>query len=519
MSALSLRSSTLDKALHGWVEGTIPPVTITGVSLDSRLVEKGDLYLAVGGASTHGIHFADAAVTAGAVAVATSPEAFVENESLISLLRERDIPVLAIEGIAEHVGAIASRFYGEPDKLMTLIAVTGTDGKTSVCRFIAQALSAANQRCGYIGTIGWGMGDSLLTSQLTTPDAVSVRRMLANMHDQGAKFVALEASSHGLAERRLDGLSLDMAVFTNLGRDHLDYHGSMEAYQQAKSRLFTWPGLSAIVVNGCDAMGQKLLSSAAGLKCYAFYADVSLAELTVIEKHNALSEACQPVVVAALSQEIHADDTGLEFVLRDAEQSGKVHSNLLGKFNIDNLLACYGSLRACGIAANEARHCLSKVSPVEGRMERFGGKDQPTVVVDFSHTPQALSVAIDAVRLHCRGKLWVVFGCGGDRDSGKRAPMARAAEAADFIVLTDDNPRTESSAEIISAIMAGFTDSSRVKVICDRAAAIRYAVFHAQDDDLILIAGKGHEQYQIVGNERLPFSDRAVALSALEEAS
>ncbi len=493
--------------LDGMSDDVLPALVVQGVCLDSRLVEPGDLYLAVGGASTHGLCFAQAAIAAGAVAVACSPEALQAHSTIVESLRISEIPVLAIGDLESRCATIATRFYESPDHSLTLIAVTGTDGKTSVCRFIAQALSDSGQPCGYIGTLGWGMGDSLLSTELTTPDAVTLRRMLASLRDQGATAVALEASSHGLAEGRLDGLSLDVAVLTNLGRDHLDYHKTIEAYRAAKARLFAWPGLTAMVVNGCDAFGQQLLHAVSDMQKFACYSHA--------DDHNA--DASE--VISVIADDVIASDNGLQFVLREGAQSGDVSSPLLGRFNVDNLLACYGSLRACGVAANQARHSLLAVTPVAGRMERFGKQGGTTVVVDFSHTPQALAVAIDAARVHCKGQLWVVFGCGGDRDPGKRAPMAAAAEAADQVILTDDNPRTERSENIINDALKGFRQPADVTVIADRARAIEYAISHAAPDDLVLIAGKGHENYQIIGATRHPFSDRVEVLAALERAS
>ena len=494
----------LNELLHGWAMVEMPELKVQGVCLDSRLVEQGDLYLALDGADTHGMRFAESAVASGAVAIATTPESIDAFAETIQTLEARKIPVIAIENLGQCCAGIASRFYREPDQSMTLIAVTGTDGKTSVCRFISQAFSSVGLHCGYIGTLGWGMGDKLNSTELTTPDVATLRRILARLRDQGASIVALEASSHGLAEGRLNGLSLDVAVLTNLGRDHLDYHKTMDAYRDAKAALFKWPGLSSIVANAGDAFGQQLLQQSAPTQRFAY---------------QVTTNPVQDNVVDIRAENIVAHDAGLRFNLIDDARSEVIDASLLGRFNVENLLACYASLRACSIAANEARHGLMSVTPVDGRMERFGGENLPTVVVDFSHTPQALSTAIESVRIHCKAQLWVVFGCGGDRDPGKRAPMATAAESADHVVLTDDNPRTESSLDIITATMQGFANPDAVVVIADRAKAIRHAVQNAQADDLVLIAGKGHEDYQIIGKTKHPFSDRAEVLAALKVAS
>lgn len=513
MSSIESTRWALQDLLTDWASESLPDTTVSGVSLDSRLVERGDLYLAVDGAVTHGMRYAQAAIDAGAAAVVIATDDVDSFADVIQTIRENGVPVVAVDDLTSRCADIAARFYGYPDRSMTVIAVTGTDGKTSVCRFIAQAFDAVGKRCGYIGTLGWGLGDQLDGTELTTPDVVSLRRMLASLHHKGAELVALEASSHGLAEQRLKGLSIDVAVLTNFGRDHLDYHKTVEHYKASKASLFSWPDLSFMVLNEADSLGRELLAGKpSAVQQIAYRAERPGADIesTAVERDNVLSlYAC----------DVKADDTGLSFTLSEGDQSAYVSTSLLGQFNVDNLLACYASLRACGVAANEARHGLSVVKPVEGRMERFGGKGSPTVVVDFSHTPQALSVAIESVRVHCRGNLWVVFGCGGDRDPGKRAPMARAAEQADYIVLTDDNPRTEASEDIIAAAMKGFEKPEEVMVLANRSQAIRYAVSNAKPNDLVLVAGKGHEDYQIIGNTRFPFSDREEVLAALGVAS
>lgn len=492
----------------------IPELPVSGLSLDSRLIQPGDVYLALKGATTHGIRFAQAAIELGAVAVIAAEDAERLHPEIMNQLRASNVVVVEVPGLDTICAELASRFYDYPDNAMTLIAVTGTDGKTSVCRFLAEAFELVQFTCGYIGTVGWGVGDSLKDTQLTTPDVVTLRRMLASLREQGAQFVALEASSHGIAEGRLDGLSIDVAVLTNLGRDHLDYHGTLDAYRQAKARLFFWNDLHSVVLNVDSDFGRELLNSIAQSEkpdCYAYSGEGSI---------YTPSDSARSSINAS---SVLVNDTGLTFSIEEYTASGSstnnVASNLLGRFNVDNLLACYCTLRACGVAANDASYCVSTVKAVAGRMERFGGDDQPTVVVDFCHTPQALEVALNAVRVHASKEIWVVFGCGGDRDSGKRSGMARAAEAADHVVLTDDNPRTEQSQAIIDDAMAGFEKPDAVHVIADRSKAIQFAVSQADAGDLVLIAGKGHEDYQIIGTTRYHFSDREQALLALGLAS
>lgn len=517
---------------------SVPVVEVSGVCLDSRLAVKGDLYMAVGGAVTHGLQFVAQALAHDVAAVAAPAgdmQAFAEARAAIAAA---GIPLVEIGDLKNLAGRIAARFYGEPGEQLDLIAVTGTDGKTSVCQFIASALGSLGQRCGYIGTLGWGFTDELMTTQLTTPDVVSLQRMLASLHAEGASAVALEASSHGLAEGRLDGLQIDIAVLTNFGRDHLDYHQTLAAYRAAKARLFEWPSLRAIVVNGEDDLGRELLDRfGAGFSgeqspgCVAFYGSApvasdsstgsgagaertghSLARCLIIRAENALP--------TANGLQFDLVDYGLPNKLpTDVAQRFAQSSRLMGVFNIDNLLACYGVLRTLGHAANDARTAIGQVAPVAGRMEQFSAPASASVIIDFAHTPQALAAALAAARQHCVGELWVVFGCGGDRDPGKRAPMGRAAEAADNIVVTDDNPRTENSTAILQQIVAGMQAPERAEVIGDRRQAIRYALQHAAKADLVLIAGKGHESYQIIGTERLDYSDRETVGQLLREAS
>lgn len=516
------QSWTLQTLLAPYLElqADMAEIPVQGVSLDSRLVRQGDVYLAVKGSTTHGLCFAKAAFEQGAVAIVTSEDGFARYPDMIRELTSMEINLLVVPGLDDLCADIAARFYDYPDRAMTLIAVTGTDGKTSVCRFLAEAFAQVQLTCGYIGTIGWGVGDALTSTALTTPDVVSLRFMLANMRNQGAQFVALEASSHGIAEGRLDGLSIDVAVLTNLGRDHLDYHGTIDAYKAAKSQLFFHSGLQSVVLNVDSDFGRELVDS---------IGQSSIGQLDT-PKRFTYAKTSYPEVISeegslfrVNARAVEITDSGLRFAIEEPDlsgsESGDVSSELLGSFNIDNLLACYATLRACGVAANDARHGISRVKPVAGRMERLGGDDKPTVVVDYCHTPQALSVAIDAVRIHASQQVWVVFGCGGDRDAGKRPAMAKASEAADHVVLTDDNPRHEKSQSIFDDAMGGFSDPESVHVIADRAQAIRFAIGHATAGDLVLIAGKGHEDYQIVGATRHYFSDREQALLALEQAS
>lgn len=484
-------------------------VTVSGVCLDSRLITSGDVYLAMDGASAHGLEFVDAALTKGACAVVVDDTGLNDHLEAIAKVHAAGKPVFHVAQLKQRAGDIAARFYQYPSRHLKVVAVTGTDGKTSVCRFVADALNGAGQPCGYIGTLGWGIGE-LTETQLTTPDAVSIQRMMAELRDAGARIVALEASSHGLQEGRLDAVSIDVAVLTNFGRDHLDYHSSLADYKNAKARLFDWPDIRFAVLNVQDELGRELarkIADRADCSSVAFMAHTTDSDSAQIDAD---------ILIRAESVELCAN--GLKFGLIDNGVRFEQRSKLMGSFNVDNLLACHGVLRALGQAANDASANLSHIEQVPGRIEQFSANEKPTAIVDYAHTPQALAAVITAVRHHCSGKLWVVFGCGGDRDPGKRAPMGVAAEQADHVVVTDDNPRTERSEDILQQIVAGMQQPERATVIADRAAAIAYALSHAAKTDLVLIAGKGHEDYQIVGTQKRDFSDRACVEQFMREA-
>jgi len=327
---------------------------------------------------------------------------------------------------------------------------------------------------------------------------------------QSSTWLAARRASRCLQEGRLDAVNIEVAVLTNFGRDHLDYHSSLHEYKKAKSRLFDWPSIRFVVLNGDDELGVELadkMTDRVDCSSVVFIAQEKAAQPNAINAD---------IVLQADSVELRAN--GLKFSLIDNGKHFEQRSQLMGSFNVDNLLACHGVLRALGQAANDASTSLGYVSQVPGRIEQFAAANKPTAIVDYAHTPQALAAVIETVRHHCSGKLWVVFGCGGDRDPGKRAPMGAAAEQADHIVVTDDNPRTESSEAILQQIVAGMQEPSRAIVIADRAAAIHYALSHAAQNDLVLIAGKGHENYQIVGTQKRDFSDRACVAQFMQEA-
>jgi UDP-N-acetylmuramoyl-L-alanyl-D-glutamate--2,6-diaminopimelate ligase len=476
---------------------------ITGLTLDSRSVQPGMLFLACQGTQSHGLDYAEQAQQRGAAAIAWESDQ-VELEAQADMRTQRlVIPLLRIPQLARLASLIAARFYTFPSRHLHVIGITGTNGKTSVSHLLAQALQP-EQTCGIIGTLGVGYGESLTATGFTTPDAVTLQQVLAQMRDSGAKYVAMEVSSHALDQDRAAAVHFNSAVFTNLSRDHFDYHGSMENYAAAKQRLFHMPDLRSAVINLDDSLGVELLAGlAAGVDPLVYSLD---------------PDQAIPSGVAGWvrADAVRPTPSGLEISLSSHWGSGVLHSSLLGRFNAANLLAVLLVLLDQGIPLSQAMHKLSQVNTVAGRMEVYGGGDRPSVVIDYAHTPDALEKALQALHSHCAGKLWAVFGCGGDRDRGKRPQMGEVAERlADQVILTDDNPRTEPGGSIIEEILRGMRQPARVQLERDRGRAIHMAVAAAAAADLVLVAGKGHEDYQIVGQQRLPFSDQQQVLAAL----
>jgi UDP-N-acetylmuramoyl-L-alanyl-D-glutamate--2,6-diaminopimelate ligase len=379
-----------------------------------------------------------------------------------------------------------------------VVGVTGTNGKTTTTHLLAQALDRPEARCGLIGTLGSGFPGQLDPSLHTTPDAISVHRLMAEFVNAGARTVCMEVSSHALDQARVAGVQFDIALFTNLTRDHLDYHGDMQAYAAAKARLFDFPHLKAVVINQDDAFGRELIKRTRG-------------------RARIVSFGLHGGDVQALSVDTSTD--GLTLAIATPHGETRLRSSLLGRFNAANLLAALAVLLVAGIPLAEATSALAQTRPVAGRMERFGGVDgQPLVVVDYAHTPDALEKVLQALREHTQGKLVCVFGCGGDRDRGKRPQMGRIAEQlADVVILTNDNPRHEDPAAIINEIASGMQTTP--SAVPDRTQAIRVALSGACAGDIVLVAGKGHEDYQQVGDRRLDYSDRDTVRALLKEAA
>jgi UDP-N-acetylmuramoyl-L-alanyl-D-glutamate--2,6-diaminopimelate ligase len=467
---------------------------VTGLSLDSRSARAGDLFLACSGAQGHGLQYIEQALQAGVAAVVWEPSRrFMELPPPLAEARG-SVPAFAIEGLGNQIGVIADRFYGHPSQRLHVIGVTGTDGKTSCSQFLAKCLDGRRGRCGVIGTLGYGLYGELTAPTHTTPDAIRVHRLLAEMADGGARYVVMEVSSHGLEQGRAAGVAFDIAVLTNLSRDHLDYHGDTAAYARAKRRLFEMPGLRMAVLNLDDGFGRELLQTLPPSVARTGYG------------FHGFDDISTPQV---LGSELHLHHDGFSLQVSSPWGSGSVQSTLLGGFNASNVLAVLTVLLVGGLPFDEACSAVQSLSTVPGRMERFGGDGRPTVVVDYAHTPEALRHVLEALRGHVAGELWCVFGCGGDRDRGKRALMGGVAEQlADRVVVTDDNPRHEDPQAIVADILSGMQEPDRARVLRDRGTAIRAAVEAAAPQDLVLVAGKGHETLQLVGDQRLPFSDR-----------
>lgn len=471
---------------------------IRGVRLDSREVQPGDLFIACFGRNVDGRDYIDGAIAAGAAAVLAAAGGPWQGVSL-----RGEVPVVAVDGLSCKISEIAGRFHGHPSHALRLIGVTGTNGKTSCTQFLAQTLGALQGHpCGVIGTLGYGPWGHLEPSALTTPDAVHIQSILADMRRRGLDPVLMEVSSVGLHQQRVRALRFDTALFTNLTRDHLDYHGSMEAYAEAKRRLFTQPGLRVVVANLDDPHALYMLD--------AVSRDVAV--LTYSTRNSAAS-------VHALQVDFTRE--GYHARIRTPLGDGEIGGPLIGQFNFSNVLAVtatlIGHLQPQGRAELDAiLSVVSGLRPVTGRMEIIGEPTDVTAIVDYAHTPDGLRSALQAVHEHFSGRLWCVFGCGGNRDKGKRPLMGEIAEElADALVIADDNPRTEQGDDIIQHILSGIRARERVTVIRDRAAAIDHAIRAAAPGDVILVAGKGHENYQDVGGQRMLFSDAAQVRLAL----
>lgn len=480
----------------------LPEVVVKGLTLDSRQVEPGYVFVALEGNFEHGLAYAEAAISRGAIAVLCDAQYDQYCQQILAKISARTVCV-PIKHLPLKLGQLANIFYDYPSDKLFVSGVTGTDGKTTVSHFIAQSMQSYAAPAALIGTLGNGMISKLDKSTQTTPDALSLQRMLAQYVDAGASSVSMEVSSHGLDQNRVDGVSFDVAILTNLSRDHLDYHGDLESYKQAKKKLFTSDTSKSLILNADDALGQELYQQLAGHKPIWLY---GMYKSNVIESK---------LYVYAEQLETHRD--GMKFMLHSSQGSAQITTGLIGDFNVYNMLACFCVLLQSGLNFNLAVRRIEKLKTVPGRMDVIAQADKPLVVIDYAHTPEALSQVLKNIRKHCGGKVICVFGCGGDRDAGKRPIMAQVAEQnSDLVILTSDNPRNEDPALIIDEVQQGISDQLKLIVEQDRALAIQQAINMASVDDLVLLAGKGHEDYQIIGNKKIPFSDQEKALRSLE---
>ncbi len=478
--------------------------TISGITMDSRRVSSGSLFIACAGDTHHGLDFVLQALENGAVAILCEPGAYWPQAQIDALATEIAVPLFAMEGLSQQVSQIAARFYGEPGRDIKMIGVTGTNGKTSCSQYLAEALQNT-MPCGIIGTLGSGFPGKLQAGTHTTPEPIELQSTLAGLREQGAQAVVMEVSSHGLDQGRTAAIHFDCAVLTNLSRDHLDFHGDMASYAAAKQRLFESPELRCAVLNLDEAFGWSLLET--------------LPE-TVQAVAYGLSRPDGPlpshVKGWVWGREIKPIQKGMHIQLESSWGAGAFDSKLLGRFNVSNLLAVLAVLLEQGMPMATALQRLSALHTVPGRMECFGGGDQPLVVVDYAHTPDALEQAITALRPHALGQLTCLFGCGGDRDQGKRSLMGAIAERlCDGVILTDDNPRSEDGDQIITGILSGMTHPNATHIQRNRAEAISGAIANAAAGDLVLVSGKGHETTQQCGDLCLYFSDREQVQKAL----
>lgn len=475
-------------------------VTITRLVADSRDVQAGDTFVAYPGEQSDGRRHIAQAIERGANAVLCEAHELQWNA-------DWRVPHLAVHDLRRQAGFIADQVYGQPSRRLRMVGATGTNGKTSISHWLAKSFSALDKKCALIGTLGNGFSDALQASANTTPDALRVHELLAQFVQQDAQATVMEVSSHALAQGRVNGVHFDVALLTNLTRDHLDYHGDMQHYAAAKRRLFDWDQLGHAVLNLDDPFGAELAGQlrAGGAEVVGYGLQSEALELA--------GNLGIRVVHGVLRR---ADAQGLEILLNTSWGEAELDSRLLGRFNASNLLGALAVLLVSEIPLDGAVRELGLQKAVAGRMQAMGGKDAPTVVVDYAHTPDALENVLGTLREVCAadGHLICVFGCGGDRDRGKRPMMGKVADRfADVRILTNDNPRSEAPDAIIDEIAAGMT--GKYQVIEDRARAISEAIADARACDTVLVAGKGHEDYQEIAGVRQPFSDSEIAQRAL----
>lgn len=472
---------------------------ISGLTLHSQHVQPGDLFIAAQGPSQDGRQFIDDAIAKGAAAVLC--EAY--GIGAFDLSTHTSIPLLSILDLKTLIEEIAIKFYGDPGASLKITGVTGTNGKTTCTFLLAQAQTRLGLPTAVLGTLGYGYTNDLQPSSLTTPDPVSLQKYLAHIRDMGAKAVAMEVSSHGLEQNRVKSIRFGSALFTNLTQDHLDYHQSMENYGKAKQKLFQTPSLRRAIINADSPYVDKMVMATRHDVPIILFSTRSMIE-------HAFSKEREIALITV--EDFSQTAKGIVATVQTPWGKGELRSPLLGEFNVSNLLAVLAELCLQGFSLRDVCEALSFAVPPPGRMQRIGGVRDPLIIIDYAHTPDALENALKAAKLHCKRRLWCVFGCGGERDKEKREKMGHiASQLADKVILTNDNPRMEDPRSIIDNILQGFSIEWMDKVVVEenRFKAIQYALNHALPVDTILIAGKGHEDYQIMGRQKLPFSDHA----------
>lgn len=500
----------LSMLVHGFADITnVQDRRCTGLTMDSRSVNPGSLFCALRGTSKHGLEFAAQAQARGAVAILAETDPDGSEFSSKELVGRLGIPVLMIPELKQHIGAIAGRFYGNPTQNLDLIGVTGTNGKTSVCQFLAQSLDSSSH-CGVIGTLGYGFPGALTTTGCTTPDAVQIQGIMADLRNQGAKAVAMEVSSHALDQGRVAGLPINTAILTNITRDHLDYHRNLGAYARAKQQLFQMPGLRHAVLNASDPFGLSILAILdPSVEPVLYSLDPSFVPPRLPSR---------PFIRWLKLAFLEYQTKGMHLWISSSWGRGTLTVPILGRFNAANLLATLAVLLLRGLDLEVALQRLTKISTVPGRVECFGESTQPLVIVDYAHTPDALKQVLGVLQAHQPKRIITVFGCGGERDRGKRPQMGAIAERlSDVVILTDDNPRSESGSSIVQDILTGMEHPEKVQIEHQRGRAIRQAIGLATTGDIVLIAGKGHETTQRIGDFEYPFSDRVEVARTLRE--
>jgi len=491
------RTKSVNDLLQGYARRQEHDAQISGLSLDSRKLKSNFAFVALKGTNTHGLSFAVDALEKGANSII-----YEEEES-----PERKVPkntcLFPVRNLSRNISKIAAKFYEYPSAALQVFAVTGTNGKSSIAYGLADVLNQLGQKTAVLGTIGFNPGSDIQPASHTTPDAISLQEFIKEARDSASKCLVMEASSHGLAQYRLDGVEVDTAIYTNLSHEHQDYHPGMQHYAESKERLLQFPSVKSALINIGDKFGAKLADKYKNkLRVVVYGVDIKTKEsASFLNARN-----------------VKLDKAGLEFKLVSSWGEAMVASKHFGRFNVENLLAIIGACLLGGFSLAEITKSIMTMDMVPGRMQSFKKTGRPLVVVDFAHTPDALDKALTALRDHIglNARIYCVFGCGGDRDQAKRPLMGEVAEfKANFTILTDDNPRSEKSHAIIQHILAGFKLPKRVKVITDRKQAILYAIDKARDNDVVLIAGKGHEAVQIADGVEFEFDDAKVVEGAL----